>query len=124
LLGAELHVHIDHKNILSIGDSSQQHLYWISYGDEYGPELHYVEGPCNVIADTFSRLLHSNMSSPLVGKKAANVVSNSESHNKNESSHSLLMDDIDITDCLMSLPCLPSRKKKERRPTKHRKVST
>jgi hypothetical protein len=23
---------------------------------EYGPELHYVEGPRNVIADTFSRL--------------------------------------------------------------------
>ncbi len=26
LLGAELHVHTDHKNILSIGDSSQQRL--------------------------------------------------------------------------------------------------
>jgi hypothetical protein len=62
LLGAELHVHTDHKNILSIGDSSQQGLCWISYVDEYGLELHYVEGPCNVIADTFSRLLHSNVS--------------------------------------------------------------
>jgi hypothetical protein len=38
LLGAELHVHTDHKNILSIGVSSQQHLCWISYIDEYGPE--------------------------------------------------------------------------------------
>jgi hypothetical protein len=36
LLGAELHVHTDHKNILSIGDSSQQCLCWISYVDEYG----------------------------------------------------------------------------------------
>jgi hypothetical protein len=53
LLGAELHVHTDHKNILSIGDSSQQRLCWIFYVDEYGPELHYVEGPHNVIADTF-----------------------------------------------------------------------
>jgi hypothetical protein len=88
LLGAKLHVHTDHKNILNIGDSSQQCHCWISYVDEYGPELHYVEGPQNVIADTFSRLLCSNMSSTLVGKKAANVVSNSESNNKNESSHS------------------------------------
>jgi hypothetical protein len=74
-----------------------------------------------VIADTFSRLLHSNMSSPLVGKKAAYVDSNSESGNRNESSHSWLTDGRDITDCLMSLPCFPSRKKKEGRPTKHRK---
>ncbi len=51
-------------------------------------ELHFVEGPCNVITDTFSRLLHSYMSSPLVGKKAAYVVNNSESNNRNESSYS------------------------------------
>jgi hypothetical protein len=77
LLGVELHVHTDHKNFLSIGDSSQRRLCWISYADEYGPEIHYVEGPRNVIADTFSRLLRSSVSSPLVGKKAANVFSNS-----------------------------------------------
>ncbi len=76
LLGAKLHVHTNHKNILSIGDSSQRRLCWISYVDENGPELHYVEGPHNVIADTFSRLLRSNVSSPLVGKKAADVVCN------------------------------------------------
>ncbi len=70
-----------------------------------------MEGASNVIADTFSRLLHSDVSSPLVGKKAANVVSNSESNNSNESSHSLLMDKRDITDCLMNFPCLPSRKR-------------
>ncbi len=49
-----------------------------------------VEGPL------FSRLLHSYVSSPLVGKKAANVVSNSKSNNRNESSHSLLMNDGDM----------------------------
>jgi hypothetical protein len=48
---------------------------------------------CNMIEDTFSRLLHKDMSSPLVGKKATNVVSNSESNRRNEPSHSLLMDD-------------------------------
>ena len=82
-----------------------------------------MEGPRNVIADTFSRLSRSGVSSPLVEKKAAYVDSNSESGNRNESSHSLLMDDRDITDCLMNLPCFPSRKKKEGRPTKCRKCS-
>ena len=82
-----------------------------------------MEGPRNVIADTFSRLSGSDVSSPLVGKKAAYVDSNSESGNRNEPSHSLLMDDRDITDCLMNLPCCLSRKKKEGRPTKCRKCS-
>ncbi len=35
LLGADLHVHTDHNNILSIGDSSQQRLCWIFYANEY-----------------------------------------------------------------------------------------
>ncbi len=100
LLGAELHVHTDQKIL----------------------ELHYVEGPRNVITDTFSRLLHSYLSSPLVGKKSTNDVSNSESNNRNESSYSLLMDDRDIIDCLMNLPCLYSRKKKEKVSNKMQKV--
>jgi hypothetical protein len=104
LLGAELHVHTDHKIILGIGDTSQRRLCWISHVDEYRPKIHYMEGPRNVIVDTFSRLLRSKVSSPLVGKKATNVVGNSESDNRNESSHLLLMDDRDIMDCFMNLP--------------------
>jgi hypothetical protein len=57
-----------------------------------------------------------------VGKKATNVVSNSESNNRNDSSHSLIMDDYDIIDCVMNLPCPSSKKKKEKRPTKHKNV--
>jgi hypothetical protein len=30
LLGAELHIHTDHKNILNVGDTSEQRLRWIS----------------------------------------------------------------------------------------------
>ncbi len=59
----------------------------------------------------------------LTRKKAANIVSNSDSDNRNESSHSFLMDDGDITGCIMNLPCFSSRKKKEGRPTKFRKCS-
>jgi hypothetical protein len=70
LLGAELHIHTNHKNILNIGDSSQRRLQWISYVDEYGPELHYVECSANVIADTFSWLSRKDTPvSPAVGKK-------------------------------------------------------
>ncbi len=73
--------------------------------------FHCVEGLRNVIADTLSRLLRSYMSSPLVGKKAANDISNSESNNRNESSHSSVMNERVIIDCLMNLPCLSFKKK-------------
>jgi hypothetical protein len=52
-----------------LGDSSEQRLRWISYVDEYSPTLHYVEGPRNVIADTFSYFLRQDDMSAIVGKK-------------------------------------------------------
>ncbi len=56
LLGAKLHIYTDHKNIINVGDLSERWLRWMSYVDEYGPPINYIEGPRNVIADTFSRL--------------------------------------------------------------------
>jgi hypothetical protein len=78
LLGAEMHVYIDHKNILNVGNLFEQRLCWISYVNEYGSTIHYIEGPHNVIADTFSRLLCKDVPSTLGGKKATHVVSDSE----------------------------------------------
>ena len=69
LLGAELHIHTDHKNILNVGDSSERRLRWISYVDEYSPTLHYIEGPRNVIADTFSRLSRQDDTVSLSGEE-------------------------------------------------------
>jgi len=74
IFGADLHIHTDHRNLLNVGNSSERRLRWISYVDEDGPTLHYVEGPLNVITDTLSRLTRNNInikSSALVGKKAA-----------------------------------------------------
>ncbi len=119
LLGAELHIYTDHKNILNVGDSSEKCLRWISYVDEYGPTIHYIEGTCNVIADTFSRLLRKDVPSTLVGKKVAHVVSNSEL----ESLYSSLIDDEEILQCFLSLPCHLLNNEKEKRPKKCRKYS-
>jgi hypothetical protein len=112
LIGAELHVHTDHKSISSALVTHHSNVFVGSLVENMD-----VEGPC------FSRLLHSDVIAPLVGKKATNVVSNSESNNRNESSHSLLTNDGDIVDCLVNLPCLPSRKKKDRRAMKLRKYT-
>jgi hypothetical protein len=110
LLGAELHIYTDQKNILNVGDLSEQRLHWISYVDEYGPRIHYIEGPCNVIADTFSRLLHKDVPSTLVGKKATHVVSNSEL----ESLYSSLIVDKEILQCFLNLPCCLLNNEKEK----------
>jgi hypothetical protein len=78
LLGADIHIHTDHENILNIGDCSERHFCWIPYVDEYGPTVHYIKGPQNVIADTFSRLSHTDdVSLPLVGKKVPSNVRDS-----------------------------------------------
>ena len=74
LLGAVMNIHTDHKNILTLGDSSQRRLQWISYVDEYGPTLHYIKGPSNVIADTFSRMpMKTTTPLTMVGKEESNV---------------------------------------------------
>ncbi len=104
LLGAEIHIHTDHTNILNVGDSSERRVQWILYVDEYSPTLYYVEGPLNVIADTFSRLLHQDDTSALVGKKATTKDS--------ELANYSLFDDKEIFECLVNLPCLNCCKKK------------
>ena len=70
LLGAELHIHTDHKTILNVGDSSERHLHWISYVDENSPTLHYIEGLHYVIADTFSRLSRQDTRQSEWGRKS------------------------------------------------------
>ncbi len=111
LLSAELHVYTDHKSILNVGNLSEQRPCWISYVDEYGPTIHYIEGPHNVIVDTFSRLLRKDVPSILVGKKAAQVVSNSEL----ELLYLSLIDDEEILQCFLNLPCCFLNKEKEKR---------
>jgi len=121
LFGANIHIHTDHRNILNVGDSSERRLRWISYVDEYCPTLQYVEGPLNVIAVTLSRISRNDIdfdSSALVGKKAASVVSDSESIKR----HSSLIDDREILECLLNLPCLHLKKKESKRPKKRKKL--
>ncbi len=116
LLGIELHVYTDHKNILNVGNSSEQRVCGISYVDEYGPTIHYIE---NVIVDKSSRLSCKDVPSTLVGKKVTHVGSDSEL----ESLYSSLIEDKEILQCFLNLPCCFLNKEKEKRPKKHRTCS-
>ncbi len=64
-----------------------------------------MEGPLNVIADTFSRLSRLDDTSALVGKKAITEDSESASYS--------IFDDEEIFNCLVHLPCTTNTKRKK-----------
>ena len=56
LLGADIHVFMDHKNLTFDTCKTQCVLHWRTKIEEFLPMLHYIEGPCNILADNLSRL--------------------------------------------------------------------
>jgi hypothetical protein len=56
LLGANIHVFTDHKNLTFDTLKTQCVLCWHTKIKEFSPMLHYIKGPRNILADNLSRL--------------------------------------------------------------------
>jgi hypothetical protein len=56
LLGADIHVFTNHKNLTFDTLKTQCVLCWCTKNKEISPILHYIEGPCNILVDSLSRL--------------------------------------------------------------------
>jgi hypothetical protein len=70
LLGANIHVFTDHKNMTFDTLKTQCVLRWCTKIEEFLPMLHYIEGPCNILANNLSRLHHLVTPAQIVeGKK-------------------------------------------------------
>ena len=56
LLGQKIVVHTDHKNLTCKNFNTARVMRWRLILEEYGPELRYIKGEHNIVADTLSRL--------------------------------------------------------------------
>jgi len=54
LLGANIRIYIDHRNLTFDMLNTQRVLRWRSHVEEYSPILYYIEGEKNVLADNLS----------------------------------------------------------------------
>ncbi len=56
LLGADIHVFTDHKNLTFDTLKMKRVLCWHTKIEEFLPMLHYIEGPRNILTNNLSRL--------------------------------------------------------------------
>ena len=56
LLGQKIVVHTDHKNLVYKTFNTERVMRWRLLLEEFGPELHYIKGEDNVVADVLSRM--------------------------------------------------------------------
>ena len=56
LLGYKVIVHTDHKNLTCKNFNTERVMRWRLVLEEFGPELNYIKGENNVVADALSRL--------------------------------------------------------------------
>jgi len=56
LLGQQIVVHTDHENLTYKNFNSDRVMHWRLFIEEYSPDLQYIKGTHNVVADALSRL--------------------------------------------------------------------
>jgi hypothetical protein len=60
LFGQQIIVHTDHENLTYKNFNSDCIMNWCLYIEEYSPDLYYINGKHNAVADALSRLALDN----------------------------------------------------------------
>ena len=106
LLGADIVIHTDHRNLTFDNLTTQRVLRWRVYLEEFSPVIEYIKGPDNHIADTLSRLHRTDESYDTEGKKSVVTfedLTNSATVHKQPASYHSLLDDLEIAECVLAL---------------------
>ena len=110
LLRADLKIYTDHKNLTFANFNTQHVIRWRNFLEEYSPELYYLQGKLNVLADAFSRLPRFDSYKAMEGKECAPVgapelLKFSNLDDFSEDLHkSADLDKVDLYKCLVYLP--------------------
>ena len=81
LLGQDLAVHTDHKNILYGNLSNDRIAHWRLLIEEFSPRIEHIAGKDNIVADALSRMeanFKSEFSDTELGQVCAHAMSHSE----------------------------------------------
>jgi hypothetical protein len=115
LLSADIHVFMDHKNLMFNTVKTQCVLRWRTKNEEFSPMLHYIEGSRNILADNLSRLHH--LVTPAQIAEGKKLIEPTEVSNEEEDKgyfldqeYSGLYDDENIWECIecyLNLPDTP-----------------
>jgi hypothetical protein len=114
LLGADIHVFMDHKNLTFNTLKKQCVLRWYTKIEEFSSMLHYIEGPRNILANNLSRLHCLVTPAQIVeGKKLVepaevSIEEEDKAYFLNQEYSSLYKEDIwECIECYLNLPDTP-----------------
>jgi hypothetical protein len=114
LLGADIHVFMDHKNLTFNTLKTQCVLCWRTKIEELSPMLHYIEIPRNILADNLPRLhrlvtpAHIAEGKKLVEPAEVSKEEEDEAYLLDQEYSGLYDDDVwECIECYLNLPDTP-----------------
>ena len=104
----ELHVYTDHKNNTFQKLNTQRVIRWRMFLEDFGPKLHYIKGPDNVLADALSRLSFAERQTIPAGPSTPSLPSATDVADDiqplSSSFFSMAIDDPTLAQCFANLP--------------------
>jgi hypothetical protein len=100
LLGADIHIYTDHRNLTYNTLSTQCVLHWRLFIEEFHPTFHYIKGVDNVVADALSCL-------PIEALSEVGMIQHDVDPEYNAEVFSIELDNEPILECLLHHPHLP-----------------